>query len=91
MAATKKSKKSAAPKKSAAKKAVAKILPVAKKAKMGRPATYRYFTATVKFRLMADDTSGVRALKDSVYESLDNGRVVNFAGGLKVTVSEDKK
>lgn len=91
MAATKKSKKSAvAPKKSSAKKVVEKILPSAKKAKMGRPATFRYFTATVRFRLMADDTSGVRALKDSIYESLDNGRVVNFAGGLKVIVSEVK-
>lgn len=88
MAAKKKIKKSATAKKPAAKKAAGRK-PDAKK-KMGRPATYRHFTATVKFRLPASDDSGVRALNASIHESLDNGRVVNSCGGLKVIVSEVK-
>ena len=91
MAATKKSKKSAAPKKSAAKKSViaakkaAARLAAPKKAKMGRPATYRYFTATVKFRLPVSCQTKVSILRGNLIERLD-GR-----DGLKVTVSEDKK
>jgi len=89
MAATKKSKKSAAQKKSAAKKSALDLLvkakkPAAKKAKMGRPATYRYFTATVKFREPVDCCAGVRVLQKELA-----GRLEAY-DGVKVIVSEVK-
>lgn len=84
MAATKKSKKSAVKKKFPVKKYVPKILPVAKKAKMGRPATYRYFTATVKFREPVDCCAGVRVLQKELV-----GRLEAY-DGIKVIVSEVK-
>lgn len=85
MAATKKNKKSAVKKKFPVKKYVPKVLPSAKKAKMGRPATYRYFTATVKFRLPVGEESRSRGIRDHI------ANVLAAYDGLKVTVSEDKK